>query len=105
MRAGEAVPPTAHPPACPRTSLPTILPTRPPTQVSTSLGISHHFLTLRPHPAGSFDQFDAAQLNSIIANQKQANSKSKDNTNAVVAKQTNVAGKATNKGEPCPALP
>ena len=49
-------------------------------------------LLLCPH-AGSLDQFNAAQLNSIIANQQQANSKSGVNANTVLAKQTNAAVK------------
>ena len=56
-----------------------------------------------PLPAGSGDQFNAAQLNSIIANQQQVNSNSGANVNTVAAIQSNVAGAAINKGELQPA--
>ena len=56
-------------------------------------------------PAGSGDQFNAAQLNSIIANQQQANTNSGVNTNAIIAQQTNVAGSATNTGGRCCLAP
>ena len=52
-----------------------------------------------PPPAGSADQFNAAQLNSIIANQQQVNSNSGANIDTVAAIQSNAAGLAVNKGE------
>ena len=52
-----------------------------------------------PPTAGSADQFNAAQLNSVIANQQQVNSNSGANFDTVLAAQGNAAVVASNKGE------
>ena len=52
-----------------------------------------------PPPAGSGDQINGAQVNSVISNQQQINSNSKLNANTLLAGQGNLAGIAINRGE------